>query len=53
MQRGQIIAARQDAHVPESFLSENVAQSAAAAQVILVYFQAVSMFVHFKDHLQR
>lgn len=53
MQRGQVVTAREDAHVPKLLLSKNVAQGAAPAQVVLVYFQAVAMFVHFKDHLQQ
>lgn len=52
MQRGQVITAREDAHVPKLLLSENVSQRAAPAQVVLVDFQAVAMFVHFEDHLQ-
>lgn len=52
MQGGQIIAAGEDAHVAELLLRKHVPQRAAPAKVVLVYFQAVAMFVHFKDHLQ-
>ncbi len=48
---GQIIAAREDAHVAKLFLCENVPQRATAAQVTLVYLQAIALLVHFEDHL--
>lgn len=51
MQGGQIIAAREDAHVAKLLLCENVPQRAAAAKVILIYLQAVALFVHFEDDL--
>lgn len=37
VQGGQVVAAGEDAHVAELFLSENVSQRATAAQVVLIY----------------
>lgn len=46
MQRGKIVTAREDAHVAELFLSENIPQGSAAAEVALVYLQAIALLVH-------
>lgn len=46
MQRGKIVTAREDAHVAELFLSENIPQGSAAAKVALVYLQAIALLVH-------
>lgn len=52
VQGGQIVTAGEDAHVAKLLLRENVPQRATAAQVALVYLQAVALLVHFEDHLQ-
>lgn len=46
MQRGEIVTAGEDAHVAELFLSENIPQGSAAAEVALVYLQAIALLVH-------
>lgn len=51
MQGGQIVTAREDAHVAKLLLCEDVPQGATAAQVTLIYLQTVALFVHFEDDL--
>lgn len=49
--RGQVVTAREDAHMSELFLCEDVPQEAAAAQVVLVNLQTVALLIHLQNHL--
>lgn len=51
MQGGQVVTAGEDAHIAKLLLCESIPQGATAAKVTLVYLQAISLLVHFEDHL--
>ena len=51
VERGQVVTARQDAHVAELLLREHAPQGATATQVGLVNLQPVALLVHLQQNL--